>query len=107
MKRFDSFNWTMTPHYPYTPFRVQNMETDVKNQSILPPIPCRVPGSIYEALEKAGVIENPYFEMRIAYNELTREHTLEITDFADKNEVEEQKDLWDSQIENLRRQSGM
>ena len=52
MKRFDSFNWTMTPHYPYTPFRVQNMETDVKNQSILPPIPCQVPGSIYEALEK-------------------------------------------------------
>ena len=63
MKRFDSFNWTMTPHYPYTPFRVQNMETDVKNQSILPPIPCQVPGSIYEALEKAGIIENPYFEM--------------------------------------------
>ena len=63
MKRFESYNWTMTPHYPYTPFRVQNMETDVKNQSILPPIPCQVPGSIYEALEKAGVIENPYFEM--------------------------------------------
>jgi hypothetical protein len=45
--------------------------------------------------------------MRIAYNELTREHTLEITDFADKDEIEDQKDLWDSQIENLRRQSGM
>ena len=50
---------------------------------------------------------NTYFEMRISYNELTREHTLEITDFADKNETEEQKDLWDSLIENLRRQSGM
>lgn len=50
---------------------------------------------------------NTYFEMRIAYNELTREHTLEITDFADKNEVGDQKDLWNSQIENLRRQSGM
>ena len=48
-----------------------------------------------------------YFEMRIAYNELTREHTLEITDFAEKGESEDQKDLWDSQIENLRRQSGM
>lgn len=48
-----------------------------------------------------------YFEMRIAYNELTREHTLEVTDFADKNEVDDQKDLWDSLIENLRRQSGM
>ena len=51
--------------------------------------------------------QNTYFEMRIAYNELTREHTLEVTDFADKNEVDDQKDLWDSQIENLRRQSGM
>ena len=50
---------------------------------------------------------NTYFEMRIAYNELTREHTLEVTDFADKNEIDDQKDLWDSLIENLRRQSGM
>ena len=48
-----------------------------------------------------------YFEMRIAYNELTREHTLEVTDFAEKGETEDHKDLWDSQIENLRRQSGM
>ena len=50
---------------------------------------------------------NTYFEIRIAYNELTREHTLEVTDFADKNEIDDQKDLWDSLIENLRRQSGM
>ena len=48
-----------------------------------------------------------YFEMRLAYNELTREHTLEVTDFAEKGEAEDHKDLWDSQIENLRRQSGM
>lgn len=48
-----------------------------------------------------------FFEMRIAYNELTRQHTLEITDFAEKGEVADQKDLWDMQIEALRRQSGM
>ena len=48
-----------------------------------------------------------FFEMRIAFNELTREHTLVVTDFAEKGEVEDQKDLWNSQIENLRRQSGM
>ncbi len=48
-----------------------------------------------------------YFEMRISYNELTRENTLEVTDFADKEEIEDQKELWNSQIENLRRQSGM
>ena len=50
---------------------------------------------------------NTFFEMRIAYNELTREHTLVITDFAEKGEGDDQKDLWDSQIENLRRLSGM
>ena len=50
---------------------------------------------------------NTFFEMRISYNELTRENTLEIIDFADKNEIEDQKELWNSQIENLRRQSGM
>lgn len=50
---------------------------------------------------------NTYFEMRISYNELTRENTLEVTDFADKGEMEDQKELWNSQIENLRRQSGM
>ena len=48
-----------------------------------------------------------YFEMRISYNELTRENTLEVTDFAEKGESEDQKELWNSQIENLRRQSGM
>ena len=51
--------------------------------------------------------QSTFFEMRISYNELTREYTLEVTDFADKNEIEDQKDLWNSQIENLRRQSGM
>ena len=50
---------------------------------------------------------NTFFEMRISYNELTRENTLEIIDFADKDEIEDQKELWNSQIENLRRQSGM
>ncbi len=51
--------------------------------------------------------QSTFFEMRISYNELTRENTLEITDFADKGEIEDQKELWNSQIENLRRQSGM
>lgn len=48
-----------------------------------------------------------FFEMRIAFNEMTREHHLEITDFAEKDEIEDQRYLWDSQIENLKRQSGM
>ena len=48
-----------------------------------------------------------FFEMRITFNEMTREHTLDITDFADPSEIEDQQDLWDSQIEHLKRQSGM
>lgn len=48
-----------------------------------------------------------YFEMRILFNEMTREHTLEITDYADPGETDDQRDLWDSQIEHLKRQSGM
>lgn len=48
-----------------------------------------------------------FFEMRITYNEITRVHTLEVTDFADKDEIDDQRDLWDSQIEYLKRISGM
>lgn len=48
-----------------------------------------------------------FFEMRITYNEIIREHILEITDFAEKDEISDLKDLWDSQIEHLKRQSGM
>ncbi len=61
--RFDLTDWTIAPHYPYTPFRVANVETDALNQSLMPPMPCRVPGSIYAALEDAGVIEDPFFDM--------------------------------------------
>ena len=50
---------------------------------------------------------NTFFEMRIIFNEMTREHTLEITDFVLPDEIDDQKDLWDSQIEQLKRQSGM
>ena len=48
-----------------------------------------------------------FFEMRITYNEMVRQHALEITDFADKDEIEDIKNLWDSQIEQLCRTSGM
>lgn len=62
---------------------------------------------VYVKLRWDDEAPHTFFEMRIAYNELTREHTLEITDFAEKGEIDDQKDLWDSQIEALRRLSGM
>ena len=48
-----------------------------------------------------------YFEMRITYNEMILQHALEITDFAEPDEVEDVKNLWDSEIEQLRRCTGM
>lgn len=63
MKRYELSQWTMTPYYAYSPFRLNNAETDIPNSGILPPIPAHVPGSIYRDLEAAGVIEDPFFEM--------------------------------------------
>lgn len=48
-----------------------------------------------------------YFELKIYYNELTGDKTLEVTDFADEGEEEDLKNLWDSQIETLRRFCGV
>lgn len=48
-----------------------------------------------------------YFELRISYNELTEDLMLEINDLAEPNEIEDVKDLWDSEIEKLKRVSGL
>lgn len=48
-----------------------------------------------------------YFEFKMNYNEMTGEYTLEITDFAEPEEIEDQIGLWNSQIETLKRVSGM
>ncbi len=48
-----------------------------------------------------------YFEFKMNYNELTGDFSLEITDFAEAEETEDQKKLWDSQVETLRRTCGM
>ena len=48
-----------------------------------------------------------YFELKIIYNELTEDLVLEVTDFAYPDEIEDVKDLWESDIEKLRRVSGL
>ena len=50
--------------------------------------------------------ERSYFEMKMTYNELTNAYVLEVTDFAVPDEVEDMKELWESQIANLRRTCG-
>ena len=48
-----------------------------------------------------------YFEFKIHYNELTTDHVLEVTDFADPEEEDDTRELWDSQIETLQRVFGL
>lgn len=47
-----------------------------------------------------------YFEFRMSNSELTNDFTLEIIDFAAENEVDDMHELWDSQVETLRRVCG-
>lgn len=48
-----------------------------------------------------------YFEFRINLEELTNELALIITDFAEAEEKEDSIDLWDSQINDLKRALGI
>lgn len=42
-----------------------------------------------------------FFEFRIEVDELTNDTSLIITDFSEEDEVEEDKQLWDSQVHQL------
>ena len=42
----------------------------------------------------------------MTYNELTSDYVLEITDFAEPDEVTDMKELWESQVTKLRRTCG-
>ncbi len=48
-----------------------------------------------------------YFEFKLHYDELTSDHSLEIIDFTDPDEEEDTINLWDSQIEVLKRVCGI
>ena len=47
-----------------------------------------------------------HFELKLIQNELTKNTTLVITDFATKNEVKDYIDLWDEQITILQKRLG-
>jgi uncharacterized protein YndB with AHSA1/START domain len=51
--------------------------------------------------------DDNYFEFRINMDELTGDLALIITDFAEKDEKEGSIDLWDSQINDLKRVLGI
>jgi len=46
--------------------------------------------------------EGEYLEYRMYKSDITQQTILEITDFCDKGEEQEQMDLWSSQISELR-----
>lgn len=50
--------------------------------------------------------EGEYLEFKITISPVTGETILEITDFCDADEVEEQKALWETQIRQLRKETG-
>lgn len=52
-------------------------------------------------------IETNYFEFRVVIHELTNDTALLITDFADEDELDDARVLWDTQIANLKKVLGL
>ncbi len=48
-----------------------------------------------------------YFELRINVSELTKAHILEITELSRNEEESDLKQMWESQMEELRRVAGL
>lgn len=48
-----------------------------------------------------------YFEFKIQVNELTGSTLLTLTDFAEKDDVQDAIDLWNNQIDDLQRSLGI
>jgi uncharacterized protein YndB with AHSA1/START domain len=53
-----------------------------------------------------GNDDDTYFEMKIIVDEITKDVSLFITDFAEEDEVEEAKMLWANQISDLKQVLG-
>ena len=53
-------------------------------------------------IDEDGNESENYFELKIIRDEITKDVLLLVTDFADEDEVEDQKLLWESQIHDLK-----
>ncbi len=51
--------------------------------------------------------ERTFFEMRIASSELTSTTVVTITDFAEPDETDDLKELWENEVDRLRRKLGV
>ena len=50
--------------------------------------------------------DDEYLQFRLSKSPVTNETIMEIRDYCDEDEVDDQKQLWESQIERLRREVG-
>lgn len=50
--------------------------------------------------------EDEFFEFRMYKSPITEETILELTDFCDEDELEDQKELWTNQMNRLRKEMG-
>ncbi len=50
--------------------------------------------------------EDTFFEIRIVVDEITKDVSIMITDFADEDELDEAKMLWENQISDLKQVLG-
>ena len=50
--------------------------------------------------------ENEFFELRTEQSDVTSETILKITDFAEKGDIDDQEQLWNSQVETLKHRIG-
>jgi hypothetical protein len=58
----------------------------------------------WQEAEEEG--ENTFFELRIKVDDMTGDRAIIITDFAEEDEIEDAKELWMAQLENLKRVLG-
>ena len=54
--------WEVAGAWPFTPLRGTSMETGCVLAGVTPAIEATVPGSVYNDLLNAGIIEDPYYE---------------------------------------------
>lgn len=57
-------------------------------------------------LEEDEAETDYFFELRIVLDELTKDVTLMVTDFAEDNEIKDQTQLWSNQIADLKKVLG-
>ncbi len=57
-----SDNWELKGFWPSEPLWTTSVESTVTRRGIIPWIPVLVPGGVHLALQKAGILPDPYFE---------------------------------------------